>query len=143
MPLRNAYDPDNIFAKILSGEMPCVKVYEDDETLAFMDIFPQSKGHVLVLPKAPSHNLLDAQPETLAKLMPTVQRLAQAVETALKPDGIQISQFNGSVAGQTVFHLHVHIIPRYEGEDLDRHAAMPADIETLRPLAERIAKAIC
>jgi histidine triad (HIT) family protein len=117
------YDRDNIFARILRGEIPCHRIYEDDTLLAMMDLFPQSPGHLLVLPKAPSRNLLDADPATLAGLLPAVQKFAVAVRKALLADGVRVAQFNEAPAGQTVFHLHVHVIPIYEGERLKPHAA--------------------
>ena len=117
MSLDGAYDDSNIFAKILRGEAPAVRVFEDDHVLAFMDVFPQAKGHVLVIPKrSTARNLMDEAPERLGTLMQGVQRVARAVHTALRPDGLMVSQFNGATAGQTVFHLHVHIIPRFEGD---------------------------
>lgn len=122
MSLDGQYDEQNIFAKILRGEMPCAKVYEDGGTLAFMDVFPQSRGHVLVVPRNPSRNLLGVAPKDIGRLFGTVQRVTTAVRTALKPDGIVVTQFNGAPAGQTVFHTHVHIIPRYEGAALAGHA---------------------
>ena len=140
MTLHAPYDPNNIFAKIMRGEMPCVKVYEDDNILSFMDVFPQSEGHTLVIPKAPSRNLLETNAKDIGRLFGSVQRITKAVEAALKPDGITITQFNGAPAGQTVFHTHVHIIPRYEGKALGAHggAGEMADMETLKALAERI-----
>lgn len=140
MSLHGNYDSENIFAKILRGEMPCVKVYEDDNILSFMDVFPQSEGHTLVIPKAPSRNLLETNAKDIGRLFGAVQRIAKAVETALTPDGIVITQFNGAPAGQTVFHTHVHIIPRYEGKALGAHggAGAMADIEVLKGLAEKI-----
>jgi len=122
MSLTTHYDAENIFAKILRGEMPCAKVYEDGGTLAIMDAFPQSRGHVLGMPRKPSVNLLDVSPKDIGRLFGTVQRVATAVKAALKPDGIIVTQFNGAPAGQTVFHTHVHIIPRYEDEALAGHA---------------------
>ena len=110
-----AYDPDNIFTKIIKGEIPCHKVYEDDETLAFMDIMPQSQGHTLVIPKTGSRNLLDADPAVLADLIQKTRTVAAAVMKATGADGFRIMQFNEAPAGQTVFHLHFHIIPIYEG----------------------------
>ena len=141
MSLDGAYDPDNVFAKVLRGELPAAKVFEDDEVLAFMDLFPQSRGHVLVISKgARARNLLDVAPGCLTGLMLGVQRVARAVRTALQPDGIVVTQFNGTAAGQTVFHLHVHIIPRYAGEALGRHAAgVQGDAAELADLARRIA----
>lgn len=136
-----AYDSGNIFAKILRGETQAHKVYEDDHSMAFMDLFPQSRGHVLVLPKTEAENLFDIEPEKLGPLMVTVQKVANAVREALKPDGIQVFQFNNRAAGQTVFHLHFHILPRYEGTPLQGHGQAPqADSETLKALAEEIAE---
>ena len=117
----SAYDPGNLFAKMIAGTVPAIKVFEDDTVLAIMDIFPQSKGHVLVIPKAASRNLLDADTASLSAAIPYVQRIARAVQTALKPDGIRIAQFNEAPAGQSVFHLHFHVIPIYEGSDLRGH----------------------
>ena len=144
MSLDGAHDPDNVFAKVIRGELPCAKVWETDEVLAFMDLFPQSRGHVLVVSKGSrARNLLDVDPEHLASLMLGVQQVAQAVRAALQPDGIVVTQFNGAPAGQTVFHLHVHVIPRYEGEAVARHAAgAPADAGELAELARRIASEI-
>lgn len=143
MSLDGAYDDGNIFAKIVRGEMPAVKVYEDAEILAFMDVFPQAKGHVLVISKtSKSRNLLDAEPKTLGRVIGGVQKVARAVNAALKPDGIVVTQFNGAPAGQTVFHLHVHIIPRWEGVPLGRHAEGMADVEELKVLAAQISAAL-
>jgi histidine triad (HIT) family protein len=137
-----AYDPSNIFGKMLRGEIPAHKVFEDDVVLATMDIFPQSRGHVLVIPKAPSRNLLDADPATLANAIPYVQRLARALQKALKPDGIRLVQFNEAPAGQSVFHLHFHLIPVYEGTPLGRHGDGRADDAELADLARQIAAAL-
>jgi histidine triad (HIT) family protein len=134
-----SYDPSNIFAKILKGEMPCHKVYEDDTALVMMDIFPQSRGHTLVIPKSPSRNLLDADPAALAAVIPLVQRVANAVKAATNADGIRLAQFNEAPAGQTVFHLHFHIIPAYEGAALAPHAGGKADDAELAALAKDIA----
>jgi histidine triad (HIT) family protein len=143
MSLDGAYDDGNIFAKILRGEAPCVKVFEDPDVLAFMDVFPQAPGHVLVIPKnSRARNLLEAEPEVVATLFQATQRLAQAVRAALKPDGLTIIQYNGAPAGQTVYHLHVHIIPRREGEALGRHGEGMADVDELKALAARIAAQI-
>ena len=142
MTLHAPYDNDNIFAKILREEMPCVKVYEDSHILSIMDAFPQSEGHVLVIPKAPSRNLLEVQPKDIGRLFGTVQRITKAAETALKPDGIVVTQFNGAPAGQTVFHTHVHIIPRYESKTLESHGEGMADPEVLKALAEKISAAL-
>lgn len=137
------YDRDNIFGKMIRGEIPATKVFEDDTVLAIMDIFPQSKGHVLVIPKAESRNLLDADPATLAAAIPYVQRLAKAVKTALKPDGIRIVQFNEAPAGQSVFHLHFHVIPVYEGVAVGRHGEDGrADDQELTEQAAAIAAAL-
>ena len=137
-----AYDPDNIFGKVLRGEIPAFKVFEDDNVFAMMDIFPQSSGHLLVIPKAPSRNLLDADPGTLATAISYVQRLARAVQKALAPDGIRIVQFNEAPAGQSVFHLHFHIIPVYEGTPVGRHGEGRADDAALAEQARQIAAAM-
>lgn len=133
------YDPGNIFGKIIRGEIPAHKVYEDDQVLAMMDLFPQSRGHLLVIPKAPSRNLLDADPATLSAAIPTVQRLARAVQKALRPDGIRMVQFNEAPAGQSVFHLHFHLIPVYEGVPIGRHGEGKADDAELAEQAKAIA----
>lgn len=137
-----AYDPSNIFARIINGEIPAHRVYEDADVLAMMDIFPQSRGHLLVIPKAHSRNLLDADPAVLAKTLPQVQRLARAVQKALSPDGIRIAQFNEAPAGQSVFHLHFHVIPVYEGVALGAHGGGKADDAELAALAKAIAGAL-
>ncbi|OWJ56544.1 HIT family protein [Inquilinus limosus] len=144
MSLDGTYDRDNVFARILRGELPAAKVHEDGDTLAFMDAFPQSEGHVLVIPRAgTARNLLEADPATLARLMATVQRVAAAVRAALRPDGVMVAQFNGAAAGQTVYHLHVHVIPRWEGRPMKGHGqAGPADAAELRAQAARIAAAM-
>ena len=134
-----SYDPSNIFAKILRGEIPAHKVYEDDIALVMMDIFPQSRGHVLVIPKAASRNLLDADPAALSALMPLVQKVANAVKAATNADGIRLAQFNEAPAGQTVFHLHFHLIPVYEGTALGAHGGGQADNDELAALAKEIA----
>ena len=144
MSLDGSYDPDNVFAKVIRGELPAAKVFEDDAVLAFMDLFPQSRGHVLVISKgSTARNLLEVDPDHLRTLMLGVQRVAKAVRAALEPDGIVVTQFNGAPAGQTVFHLHVHVIPRYEGVELGRHGAGdPADADDLKALAHAIADKI-
>ena len=143
MSLTGDYDTNNVFAKILRGDMPCVKIYEDDDVLSFMDVFPQSRGHVLVIPKAPSRNLFDASAQTVADLMTKTQMIGRAVQSALTPDGIVITQFNGAAAGQTVFHLHFHIIPRYDEIGLNQHASgRMADMEELSALAAQIKAAL-
>lgn len=140
MSLDGAYDDSNIFAKIVRGEIPSVKVWEDDQVLAFMDVFPQSKGHVLVISKtSKARNLLDAEAKTIGRLIGAVQKTARAVRAALNPDGLVVTQFNGAPAGQTVFHLHFHIIPRWDGVPLGRHAEGMADPEELKALADQIA----
>lgn len=140
MTLHDTYDPDNIFAKILRDEMPSVKVFEDEVALAFMDVFPQVEGHTLVIPKGvDARNLLDMPRDHLGAYMERVQLVARAVEKGLSPDGIVITQFNGAPAGQTVFHLHFHILPRKEGELLGRHASgKMADANDLEVLAKKI-----
>lgn len=140
--LDGAYDPDNIFARILRAEVPCAKVFEDADTLAFMDAFPQARGHSLVIHKrSRARNLLDVAPEELQAVMLSVQRLVRAVHRALGPDGVLVSQFNGAAAGQTIFHLHVHVIPRWAGAPLGRHGGGMADPAELQALASRIAAA--
>src|SRR5690606_7873038 len=114
MSLHGTYDDNNLFAKILRGEVPAVKVYEDDEVLAFMDIYPQTRGHLLVVPKnVKARNFLELPEEKVAPLMTRVHRLTKASVKALRPDGVTVTQFNGEDAGQTIFYLHWHIIPRY------------------------------
>ena len=144
MSLTGDYDPDNVFAKIIRGDMPAVKVWEDAEVLAFMDVFPQAEGHVLVVSKtSTARNLLEVEPEVLSTLTAAVQRTARAVTQALEPDGLSIMQFNGEAGGQTVFHLHFHIIPRRVGQSLKGHSQEPmADPESLKTLAARIAAAL-
>lgn len=144
MSLHGTYDDNNLFAKILRGEIPAVKVYEDDEVLAFMDIFPQTKGHFLVLPKnVKARNFLELPNEKVGPLMERVHRLTIAAEKALKPDGITVTQFNGEDAGQTIFHLHFHIIPRYAGVRLAGHGhGNKADIPELEQIAKDIAAAL-
>ena len=137
-----AYDPNNVFGKILRGEMPAHSVYEDEHTLAFMDVMPQGEGHTLVIPKVPSRGLLDAQPETLAALMRSVQIVGRAVKAAFRADGLTVFQFNEAAGGQTVFHLHVHLIPRHEGVPLTRHEGGMADPALLAGHAARIRAAL-
>ncbi|CDN53871.1 Histidine triad (HIT) protein [Neorhizobium galegae bv. officinalis bv. officinalis str. HAMBI 1141] len=133
-----AYDSNNIFGKILRGEIPCHRVYEDDDTLAFMDVMPQSPGHLLVLPKAPSRNILDADPAVLSKVIPVVQKLARAAKEAFEADGITVIQFNEPAAGQTVYHLHFHVVPRYEGQPLKPHSGQMENNDVLAANAEKI-----
>lgn len=136
------YDPDNIFAKILRGEFPAHKVYEDDIALVAMDVFPQSRGHLLVIPKASSRNLLDADPAVLSSVMPLVQRVAKAAMAVTGADGIRLVQFNEAPAGQSVFHLHFHLIPVYEGVALGAHGRDKADDAELAALAADITAAL-
>ncbi|MBB5518884.1 HIT family protein [Amphiplicatus metriothermophilus] len=144
MTEKQPYDPDNIFAKIIRGDAPCVKVYEDEAVLAFMDIFPQSEGHTLVTSKkAQATNLFDIEDDELKTLIAAVKKIACAVEKALQPDGVRIVQFNGAPAGQSVFHIHFHVIPVYQERTERPHAAgQPADAETLKELAARISAAL-
>jgi histidine triad (HIT) family protein len=136
------YDQNNIFAKILRGEIPSHRVYEDDAAVAFMDAMPQGTGHTLVLTRAPSRNLLDARPSDLGPLMTAVQKIARAVKIAFAADGVQIVQFNEPAAGQTVFHLHVHVIPRFEGLALKPHTGAMERPEILAANAAKIRKAL-
>ena len=144
MSIDGRYDDANIFAKILRGEAPSARVYENDHVLAFMDVFPQSRGHTLVILKeAKARNLLDVEPAPLEHLILGVQRVTRAVRTALKPDGIVVTQFNGAPAGQTIFHLHFHIIPRWTGAPLRPHGeGGMADSAELAALAQQIAAKI-
>ncbi|MEL6286570.1 MAG: HIT family protein [Pseudomonadota bacterium] len=144
MALHGVYETDNIFARMLRGEIPAVKVMEDEVALAFMDIFPQSRGHTLVIPKGvEARNFLDLPTETVGPFLERVQRVARAVEAALKPDGVQVMQLNGAPAGQTVFHVHFHVIPRYEGAPLAGHGhGKQADMGELQTLAAEIAAAL-
>ena len=144
MSLTGTYDEANIFAKIIRGEIPAVKIYEDADVLAFMDVFPQSPGHCLVISKtAKARNLFDIAPQDLTTVMLAVHKVAGAVNDSLKPDGVVITQFNGAPAGQTVFHLHVHIIPRYEGPALKGHGlGQMADMDELKAAASKIAAAL-
>ena len=144
MSLTGAYDPDNIFARILRGDIPSATVWEDDDVLAFMDVFPQSEGHVLVISKtSQARNLLEVEPEVLARLTAAVQRTARAVTKVLQPEGFSILQFNGDAGGQTVFHLHFHIVPRWADRPMKGHGHAPmADTEALKALAARVAAAL-
>ncbi|MEP0520354.1 MAG: HIT family protein [Hyphomicrobiales bacterium] len=137
-----AYDPDNIFAKILRGELPCEKVYEDENTLAIMDIMPRGDGHTLVLPKTSSRNLLDIDAESLAAVVQTAQKIARAQMKAFAADGITLQQFSESAGGQVVFHTHVHVIPRHEGTALRPHTGDMASPEVLAAHAEKIRTAL-
>jgi histidine triad (HIT) family protein len=137
-----SYDPDNIFAKILRGEIPAVRVYEDDRTLAFMDVMPQADGHTLVLPKAPAENIFDLDPEMAAAVIRSGQKVARAVKQAFNADGITLMQFNGPVAGQTVFHFHLHVLPRYADQPVRSHGRKMADSVVLEEHARRIRAAL-
>lgn len=136
-----AYDNQNIFAKILRGEIPCTKVYEDDKTLAFMDIMPQADGHTLVIPKEPAETLFDLSPETAAYTINIVQKIGNAIKKALGAEGIVLMQLNGSKAGQTVPHIHFHLIPSSIHE-MGRHANRMGDMEKIKELAEKIKAAL-
>ncbi|MFA5951416.1 MAG: HIT family protein [Hyphomicrobium sp.] len=137
-----AYDTSNIFAKILRGEIPCHKVYEDEQFIAFMDVMPQSPGHTLVVPKTASRNILDADPAVLSALLPLVQKIARAVKSAFAADGVSIVQYNEAAGGQSVFHLHMHVVPRYEGVAMRPHAGGMEKPEVLAAHAEKIRQAL-
>ncbi len=136
------YDTSNVFAKILRGELPCHKLYEDAETFAFMDIMPRGDGHCLVIPKKPSRNILDVEADSLAAVAHTTQKLARAVVKALSADGVTVQQFNEPAGGQVVFHLHVHVIPRFEGVSLRPHSGQMEKPEILSANAEKIRTAL-
>jgi histidine triad (HIT) family protein len=137
-----AYNENNVFAKVLRGEIPCHKIYEDEDTLAFLDIMPRTPGHALVITKEKARDLFDVSPQALARLMSVVQKLAPKIKDAMGAEGVLIQQFNGAAAGQTVFHLHVHIVPRKEGETLKPHAGKMEDQAKLAATAEKIRKAL-
>ncbi|MBZ9654751.1 HIT family protein [Phyllobacterium lublinensis] len=136
------YDDDNVFARILRGEIPSYKLYEDAETYAFMDVMPQGKGHCLVITKSPYRNILDADQGKLAAVIATTQRVAQAVKKAFDADGVTVMQFNEPASGQTVFHLHFHVIPRFEGIQLRPHTGQMEDQGVLAANAEKIRQAM-
>ncbi|SIQ00842.1 histidine triad (HIT) family protein [Rhizobium sp. RU20A] len=136
------YDDGNIFAKILRGEIPCHKVYETDDVLAFMDVMPQAEGHLLVIPKTASRNILDASDSTLAPLIAAVRKLSVAAQEAFNADGITIMQFNEAPAGQSVFHLHFHVIPRKDGVGLRPHSGKMEDNAVLAANAEKVRRAL-
>ncbi len=140
--MKTNYDTDNIFAKILREELPAERVYEDDMTLAIMDIMPRTDGHVLVIPKTPARNMLDASQEQLAACMATVQKISHAVTKAFKADGITFQQFNEAAGGQVVFHLHFHVLPRHDGVRLKPPASEMARPEVLKANAEKIRAAL-
>ena len=137
-----AYDPNNIFAKILRGELPCYKVYEDDRTIAFLDIMPRAPGHTLVIPKAPARNLLDVSPDDLAHVMKVAQRIAKVSVDIFGADGVTLQQFSESAGGQVVFHLHVHVIPRKEGIALKPPASVKEAPDVLKDQAAKLAAAL-
>ncbi|MDW6022807.1 HIT family protein [Mesorhizobium sp. BAC0120] len=137
-----AYDDSNVFAKILRGEIPSQRVYEDEHVVAFMDVMPQGTGHTLVVPKAPSRNLLDADPAIFGPLYTVVQKIARATKKAFAADGVTVMQFNEPASGQTVFHLHVHVLPRFEGIPLKPHSGAMEKPEVLAANAEKIRVAL-
>src|SRR3954469_6352741 len=137
-----AYDPNNIFAKILRGEFPCYKIYEDDKALAFLDIMPRASGHALVLPKAPARNILDVSSDDLAHVMKVAQKIAKASVELFRADGVTIQQFNESAGGQVVFHLHVHVIPRREGVPMKPPASVKEENSALSDQALKLAAAL-
>ncbi len=137
-----AYDTDNIFAKILRGDIPCHKVHEDEDTIVIMDVMPQADGHALVIPKAPSRNLLDATPMALGAVIAVAQRVARASMQAFAADGISIHQFNEAAGGQSVFHLHMHVIPRHDGVALRPHTGQMEDQAVLAQNAEKLRAAL-
>ena len=136
------YDDTNVFAKILRGELPAQTIYETDHVLAFMDIMPRGNGHALVIPKAKARNIFDVDPDVLAELMKAVQIVAKASKTAFDADGVTIQQFNESAGGQVVFHMHVHVIPRFEGVPLRPHTGQMEDPGILTANAEKLRAAL-
>jgi len=137
-----AYDPNNIFARILRGDLPCHKVYEDERAFAFLDIMPRAPGHALVLPKTAARNILDIAPDDLAHVMKVAQKIARAGMQAFAADGITLQQFNEAAGGQVVFHLHVHVIPRKEGVPLKPPASVKEEPAVLAQHAERLKTAL-
>lgn len=137
-----AYDPNNIFAKILRGELPAFKVYEDEKAYAFLDIMPRAPGHTLVIPKAPARNILDIDPEDLAHVAKVAQKVARAGKAVFEADGVTVQQFNESAGGQVVFHLHVHVIPRHEGVPMKPAASIKEDMAVLAGHAEKLKAAL-
>ena len=137
-----SYDANNIFAKILRGEFPCHKVYEDDGALAFLDIMPRAPGHTLVLPKSSARNLLDVDPEDLAHVAKAAQKIAQAAVKVFKADGVTLQQFSEAAGGQVVFHLHVHVIPRHNGVAMKPPASVKEDAGVLAEQAKKLAEAL-
>lgn len=137
-----AYDPNNVFAKILRGEIPSHKLFEDDHVLAIMDVMPQAEGHALVIPKSASRNILDAEPASLGHVITAVQKLAKASKAAFSADGIMVIQYNEAPAGQSVFHLHFHVVPRHDGVPLKGHSGQMEDQGVLAANADKIRKAL-
>lgn len=142
MNLTDAYDDNNVFAKILRGEMPSVKLYEDEKTYAFMDVMPQVPGHVLIIPKSPATNLLTLDADDAAAMMRTTQKMGKAVQQATDAPGFMVMQLNGAKAGQTVFHIHMHVIPRHDGLEMSMHAREMADMADLEAMAVKIRAAL-
>jgi histidine triad (HIT) family protein len=140
--LTPTYDPNNIFAKILRGEAPCVKVYEDGAALAFMDVMPRAEGHTLVIPKVPARTLFDFDPQDLAVFMPAVQKVGRAVMAGMKAEGLSLQQFNETAGGQVVFHLHFHLLPRWSGVALRPPGGPFQSAEALKPQADKIIAAL-
>jgi histidine triad (HIT) family protein len=140
--LTPTYDPNNIFAKILRGEAPCVKVYEDDVSFAFMDVMPRADGHTLVIPKTPARTLLDLDPQYLARFMPSVQKVGRAVMAGMKAEGLLLQQFNEPASGQQVYHLHFHLLPCWTGVAIRPPNGPFHSAETLKPDADRIIAAL-
>ncbi len=136
------YDPENIFAKIIRGEAPAHRVYEDQWTLAFMDLMPQADGHTLIVPKVSALDLLDVEPDALGRTIQTTRIIAQAVKSAFTADGVMVAQLSGAAAGQTVFHLHFHVLPRHAGADFSIHAKAAAAPEVLAEHARRVREAL-
>ena len=137
-----AYDPNNIFARILRGEMPAYKVYEDDRAFAFLDIMPRAPGHTLVLPKSPARNILDVDPDDLAHVAKVVQKIAKVALQVFRADGITVQQFNEAAGGQVVFHLHVHVMPRHDGIALLPPASRKEDVKVLEDNATKLIAAL-
>ncbi len=137
-----AYDPNNIFAKILRGEIPCEKVFEDEDVIAFMDVMPRADGHVLVVPKIAARGLLDIPPEALSALILRVQKIARAVKKGMGAEGVTLHQYNEPAGGQSVFHLHFHVMPRWEGVALRAHLGAMADRAVLKAHADKICAAL-
>ncbi len=137
-----AYDQNNIFAKILRGELPAHKVYEDDRALAFLDIMPRAPGHTLVIPKSPARNLLDVEADDLAYVMTMAQKVARAAMTVFAADGVTLQQFSESAGGQVVFHLHVHVVPRHEGQSMKPPASAMENQDVLAANAAKLRAAL-